>query len=73
MNAEQIKQIKIQMLLKDLTTAKIAEELGARRDIISQLINGHYYYPRYAKEIAARYGIFIPDTRNSRRQLNKAA
>ena len=68
MTKEQIQQIKIAIIRRGLTVTKIAEELGTRRDIISQLVNGLYYYPRYAQEMKTRYGITIPDTRKPRRQ-----
>jgi hypothetical protein len=62
------------MIDLDLTSGIIAEELGTTTVIISQLVNGHNYYPRYASEIFTRYGILIPDTRELRRQpVAKAA
>jgi hypothetical protein len=66
---KQLKEARMAMIQKDLTSGKIAEELGTSVSIISQLIHGHNYYPRYAKAIFERYGIFIPDTRN----LSRAA
>lgn len=68
-----LKEAQKAMIDKDLSTGRIAEDLGARPDVISQLINGHYYYPRYAAEILRRYGILIPDTRVHRRPVAKAA
>ena len=73
MTKDQIKNIKLAMIKKDLTVSKIADELNTRRDIISQLVNGLYFYPRYAAEIRQRYGIVIPDTRQPRRHAAKAA
>ena len=73
MTREQIKQIKMAMIEQDLSVTQIAKQLNTRRDMISQLINGHYYYPRYAEEIKQRYGIVIPDTRRPRFEPAKAA
>ena len=70
---KQFKRVRKQMIDKDLTTGKIADDLGVRRDVISQLINGLYYYPRHAEAIRQRYGIVIPDTRKPRHQRVKAA
>lgn len=62
------------MIDMDLTSGIIAEELETSVVMISQLVNGHNYYPRYAAEMEKRYGIFIPDTRDlRRRQFARAA
>ena len=61
------------MLKKNLTTKSIADALGTTVVMISQLVNGHYYYPRYAQEIERRYGIHIPDSRRLRRARQQAA
>jgi hypothetical protein len=77
MNSRQRKQLKDarkRMIDLDLTAGMIAQQLGTSNVIISQLVNGHNYYPRYAMEIFNLYGICIPDTReNRRRQIAKAA
>jgi hypothetical protein len=77
MNSTQRKQLKKarkQMIDLDLTSGRIADELGTSVTMISQLVNGHNYYPRFANEIQLRWGIFIPDTRELRRpSLAKAA
>lgn len=70
---KQLKEAQKAMIDKDLSTGQIAADLGARPDVISQLINGHYYYPRHAAEMLRRYGILIPDTRDLRRPIRKAA
>lgn len=75
MNATQRKQLKEarkRMIDLDLTSGTIAEALGVSPTMISQLVNGHNYYPTYAAEIQIRYGIVIPDIR-PRRPLAKAA
>jgi hypothetical protein len=77
MNATQRKQLKDaqkKMIDLDLTSGEIADELGASAVVISQLVNGHRYYPRWADELRRRYGILVPDTRDLRRgPLAKAA
>lgn len=77
MNATQRKQLKEarkRMIDLDLTSRRIADELGTSVVIISQLVNGHRYYPRYARELWRRYQIALPDTRDLRRSpLAKAA
>jgi hypothetical protein len=71
---KQLKQARKQMIDLDLTSGTIADELGTSVTMISQLVNGHNYYPRFADEIFRRWGILIPDTRELRRShLAKAA
>lgn len=60
---KQMKEARKRMIDLDLSTSQIAEALGLNPVMVSQLIHGHYYYPRYAAEINKRYGIFIPDPR----------
>jgi DNA-binding CsgD family transcriptional regulator len=57
------KEIKIHLLKNDLTVKQIAEELGVRRDMVSQQINGHYDYPSLRRKLAERYGIVCPPLR----------
>lgn len=76
MNANQRKQLKAarkRMIDLDLTSGSLADELNTSVTIISQLVNGHNYYPRYAEALRTKYGIFIPDTRELRRPVAKAA
>lgn len=61
------------MIDLDLTSGMIADDLGTSVVMISQLMNGHNYYPRYAEQVYHRYGIFIPDTRDLRRKPVKHA
>jgi hypothetical protein len=71
MNSTQRKQLKDarkRMIDLDLTSGLIAKEIGTSAVIISQLVNGHRYYPRHAQELWRRYRIAIPDTRELRRQ-----
>ena len=71
---KQLKDARKRMIDLDLTSGTIADELGTSTVIISQLVNGHNYYPRYARELWNRYQILIPDTRDLRRgPLAKAA
>jgi len=64
---KQLKEARKRMIDLDLSSGQIAEELGTSQVMISQLVHGHYYYPRYADELMRRYRIFIPDTRDLRR------
>lgn len=76
MNAIQRKQLKAarkRMIDLDLTTGRIAEVLEVSPTMISQLVNGHNYYPAYAEKLRELYGIVIPDTRTLRRSVARAA
>jgi hypothetical protein len=77
MNSSQRKQLREarkRMIDLDLTSGQIAKDLGTSVVIVSQLVNGHRYYPRHAQELWRRYQIAIPDTRDLRRgQFAKAA
>ena len=53
-------EIKILLLRKGLTVSGIAREMGARRDMVSQQIHGHYEYPHLRRELKRRYGIICP-------------
>lgn len=64
---KQLKEARKTMIDKNLTSGRIAEELGTSVTIISQLIHGHNYYPRWAEALRRRYGIVIPDTRELKR------
>lgn len=63
-----LKEARKRMIDLDLTSGMIAEDLGVSAVMISQLVNGHNYYPRYAAELKRRYGIYIPDSRDLRRR-----
>ena len=70
---KQLKEVRKRMIDLDLTSRSLAVELNTSITIISQLVNGHNYYPRYAKQLRERYGIVIPDTRVLRRSIARAA
>lgn len=65
-------QIKAKLYEQDKNVKTVAEELGTSSTIISQLINGHNFYPRYAREMRERYGVVIHDFRRRRRQPKTA-
>lgn len=60
---KQLKEARKRMIDLDLSTGQIARSLGINPDMVSQMIHGHYYYPRYANEMYERYRILIPDPR----------
>jgi transcriptional regulator with XRE-family HTH domain len=61
-------EIKVEIAKRGLTQKRIADELGKRPDVISQLINGYAYFPLIAKAIEERYGILIPPPTSKRLQ-----
>lgn len=64
---KQLKEARKRMIDLNISSGKIAEELGTSTAMISQLIHGSHYYPRYADELRRRYQIHIPDTRELKR------
>lgn len=61
-------EIKVEIAKRGLTQKQIADEIGTRQDMISQLVNGYAYFPRIAKAIEERYGIKIPAPTSKRMQ-----
>lgn len=61
-------EIKVEIAKRGLTQKQIAEELGTRQDMISQLVNGYAYFPRIAQAIKEKYGITIPPPTSKRLQ-----
>lgn len=65
-------QVKIFLLKRGLTVGGMAKELcrkgqseSALRVCISQLINGHRFYPALAKELRQRYGLRLTRSNDS--------
>lgn len=61
-------EIKVEIAKRGLTQKQIADEIGTRPDMISQLVNGYAYFPRIAEAIRKKFGIVIPPPKSKRLQ-----
>lgn len=64
--------VKIELLKRGLSVSEVARRLGARRDMVSHVINGRFNYPALRKQLRQRYGIVCPPARPRQRYSNKS-
>lgn len=66
-------QIKILLLKKGMSIQQLADAIGSRRDMVSQMINGLRYFPSLAPKLRS-FGIRVErPVRMKRRAARKAA